>query len=291
MADAEFQQHVVSNVILYDKDEVGLAVSEATALPAGTRGFISVGYDGTNTRFVRVDSGGRQVAVGAAAQGAAVAGNPILTAGYDGTNVRIPLTDTSGRQRIVGAAAAGAAPVGDPVLGAGWDGTNVQRLRTNTAGRQEHVLYDGSGNPVTVSNDAGIHRVEIAGKVSVIGASPPPATTPAVLFGDNPLSVGTHDTTFVIPSGQTFYLQEIVAGNEDPTKGAVVEVLYNNGTEHLIGRVYIAGQTLTIGYPNRSTARDGTALVGNGTWTIILRRTKYSGTNIAIDAVARGYTA
>lgn len=152
------------------------------------------------------------------------------------------------------------------------------------------VPTDAAGNAYSSQLDAGVRRLEIVGKVSIIGASPPPATTPAIIYGDNPLTVGTNDTTLVIPSGQTFFLQELVAGNEDPTKGAVVEVLFNNGSEHLVARIYIAGFTTATGYADRSTARDGTAMLGNGSHTVILRRTKFSGSDIAIDAVARGYT-
>jgi hypothetical protein len=102
--------------------------------------------------------------------------------------------------------------------------------------------------------------------------------------------VGSDDTTFLIPTGETFYLQSFTAGNEDPTKGAVTEVIYDDGSEHLIERVYTNGQTIQIGFPDLSTARDGTVMVGTGTETIIVRRAKYSGTNIAIDAEIRGYT-
>lgn len=152
------------------------------------------------------------------------------------------------------------------------------------------VLYDAAGNPVTITNDAGIYRVNVVGKVTITGASPPPATNPAVIYASTPLVVGTHDTTFVIPNGQTFHLQEIVAGNADSPKGASVEVIYNNGVMHLVERVYTSGATITVGYPDRSAARDGTPMVGNGSHTIIVRRAKFSGTNLAIDAVVRGYT-
>lgn len=152
------------------------------------------------------------------------------------------------------------------------------------------VLYDAAGNAVTVTEDAGVYRVEINGKVSVVGALPPPSTTAAIIYADTPLSVGTNDTAFVIPNGETFHLQNITCGNEDPTKGASVTVLFDDGTEHVIARVYLGGQTLTIGYSDIALARDGTALVGNGTNEIIVRRAKFSGSNIAIDAVATGYT-
>jgi hypothetical protein len=55
--------------ILYDDDGVAMAVADAAALPAGTRGFIGVGYDGTSTRFIRLDSNGYQVLVGAGTAG------------------------------------------------------------------------------------------------------------------------------------------------------------------------------------------------------------------------------
>lgn len=154
----------------------------------------------------------------------------------------------------------------------------------------QSLLYDKDGNAVTVSLDAGIRRIEIAGKVTIVGSSPPPATTPAVIIGDTPLVVGSDDTSFVIPDGETFHLQQLTAGNEDPTKGAVITLLFDNGTEHVIERIYVSGSSVSIGFGDVTLARDGTALLGDGVDTIVLRREKFSGTNIAIDSVARGYT-
>ena len=154
------------------------------------------------------------------------------------------------------------------------------------------ILYDVDGNPVTVTLDAGVRRVQISGKVAVVGAQPPPATTPVAIFADTPLVVGTHDVVWVIPEGETFYLQEILGGNEDPTKGAKVEVIFDDdSTERLITRMYLAGFSNSFGFADIYQSRDGTPLVGNaaGTKKIIVRRTKFSGTDIAIDAVARGY--
>jgi len=154
------------------------------------------------------------------------------------------------------------------------------------------IQVDEHGNYATITHDQGVNRQEIAGKVTIVGALPPPSTTLVEIFADTPLTVSTNDTTYVIPTGETFYLQQIVVGNEDPTKGAVIEVLFDDGTEHLIARIYTSGQTLLVGYSDIQTARDGTALLGAvGTSNIIVRRTKYSGTDIAIDAEVRGYRA
>jgi hypothetical protein len=86
---------------------------------------------------------------GLAANGAAVAGRPVLVAGSDGTNARTLATDTSGRQVEVGAAANGAAVAGNPVRVAGSDGTNARDLAVNTAGQ----LIDANG---AVANGDGV---------------------------------------------------------------------------------------------------------------------------------------
>jgi len=101
MSDPEFQNNIISNVILYDKDGVSMAVSEAIALPVGTRGFVGVAIDGGGlARFVASDTVGRQIAVGAAADGTSLAGNPVLIAGSDGTNVRTLQVDNNKNLRV-----------------------------------------------------------------------------------------------------------------------------------------------------------------------------------------------
>lgn len=75
---------------------------------------------------------------GAAANGAAVSGNPVLMAGYDGTNSRTILTDTGGKVQIAsvtgGQAANGAVSNPNPFVVAGYDGANVRSLSTGVTG-------------------------------------------------------------------------------------------------------------------------------------------------------------
>lgn len=112
------------------------AVGDGLALPIGTRGYISVGFDGVSTRYIRVDGSGRTIIVGPDAAGAAATANPVVVGGIDiGGFVRQIFTDSSGRQRIVGAADHGSPVTGYPVLVAGSDGINAYRLLTDTAGR------------------------------------------------------------------------------------------------------------------------------------------------------------
>ncbi len=79
---------------------------------------------------------------------------PVMVAGQDGApgNIRTIHTDTVGNQRVVGAAADGAAVVGDPVRIGGKDGGgNTEDILTNTAGNIDPAgvataLADGATN-------------------------------------------------------------------------------------------------------------------------------------------------
>ena len=151
------------------------------------------------------------------------------------------IKDTDGIKKITDQLPAGTNEIGKVAQG----------TKASLANAWPTVVTDAAGNAISSQDDAGTRRLEIAGKVSVTGASPPPSTNPATILADTPLTVGTHDTVFVIPNGQTFYLQQIISGNEDPAKGAVTSVIYFNGTEHVVGRQYTAGFTITEGFPNR----------------------------------------
>lgn len=229
-------------------------------------GFYIVEVD--NEGFKVYDSGGTEIDPATQATSAAI--QSALEA----------IRDTAGIKKITDPL-----PAGTNEIGAIEQGTKAA-----LADAWPTVPTDAAGNAISSQDDAGIRRLEIAGKVSVIGALPPPSTTPVAIFADTPLTVGSHDTTFVIPSGMTIHLQQITAGNEDPTKGASVEVIYDDGAEHMIARIYTSGQSELFSFSDIAEARDGTALTGNGSNTIIVRRSKYSGTDIAIDCVVRGYT-
>lgn len=71
---------------------------------------------------------------GAAASGAAAAGNPVLVAGLNGANAIDLAVDSSGRQVVIGAAAEGAPVAGNPVYIGVKDGSaNLAALRSNPA--------------------------------------------------------------------------------------------------------------------------------------------------------------
>lgn len=145
---------------------------------------------------------------------------------------------------------------------------------------------------VRVDSVDSIRRLQISGKVSISPPTPPPSTTRVTIEANSPLSITTTTTTsYTITSGKTFYIQQIACGCEGDTseRGSAIEVYFNNGTDHLIERVYVNGFTQYGLFPDTSTARDGTAIVGNGTNTIKVTRRRLSGSSQEVDAVVRGY--
>jgi len=148
---------------------------------------------------------------------------------------------------------------------------------------------------ISVDPDDSKRRVEVIGKVSISVPSPPPATTSVQINADTPLSIsGTSTAIYIIPSGVTFHLQQIVAGCQgDPTEsGSKIEIFYRDSSSvgHLIERVYIQGFSAFGIYPDTVKSRDGTTMVGNGTTTQIrVNRVRLSGSSQEVDAVVRGY--
>jgi hypothetical protein len=161
--------------ILYDANSVELAVGDATALPVNTRGLIGVGYDGTNTRFTRVDASGHQYFVSNQLPAALVGGRLTInlgswfggtgpTAGQKPMASSIPVAIASDQSaipvgqgtppwKVEGTDADGAPPTENPVLVAGQDGTNVQTLKTETDGalRTRDDFIDDRSKVVGVS--------------------------------------------------------------------------------------------------------------------------------------------
>jgi hypothetical protein len=80
--------------IPFSTDSVEMGVKDGLALPADTRGFIGVGFDGTYTRFIRTDSSGRQIIIGAGTAGTP-AGGVVSIQGVSGGQP-IPVSDGGG---------------------------------------------------------------------------------------------------------------------------------------------------------------------------------------------------
>ncbi len=159
------------------------------------------------------------------------------------------------------------------------------------------VIADENGNLVEVTLQDGIYKLNVVGKVTVAPPPVPAGSTPVLLVSDAPLSIAidTDGTPFVIPNGETFYLTQIAAGAAgDPTeKGSAVELFFSpdgGTTEKIVQRLYVSGFTTTANFEPQNTSRDGTAMLGDGTATVFIRRRRLSGTSQEVDAVVQGYT-
>ena len=296
-----------------------------TVTPATQPVLLVAGVDGTTIRTIRLDSAGRQkmqadalpLPAGAATETKLETVRALLaTIDADTSNLDVLLSTrateaTLAAQRAdIASLLVNSADI-ETILTAIRDSAGIKKITdqlpagTNEIGKVKQgtkaalkdawptVLTDDDGNAFSSSLDVGVRRQEIAGKVSIVGASPPPATNSFSVFADTPLIVGSADSTFVIPTGETLHVQQMTAGNESPLKGSSVEIIYDeNGVEHLVIRIYLAGFSALYGFADVNAARDGTALVGNigGTNKLIVRRLKFSGPDIAIDAYVSGYT-
>ena len=60
--------------LLFSSDGVELSVQNAVAIPSNTRGLLAMGSDGTNSRYLSMDTSGRPVMVGAGTAGSPVGG-------------------------------------------------------------------------------------------------------------------------------------------------------------------------------------------------------------------------
>lgn len=150
--------------ILFTTDGVELALKDNVATTADSRGFIGVGVDGSgNTQFILVDTSGRQQMVGAAAEGAATAGNPVLVAGTDGTNVRAPRVfdadSGAGTQYVLGVVLRKSESGGSVELGTSSDpvrtdptGTTTQPVSGTVTANQGTAAGAAAPWPVRVSD-------------------------------------------------------------------------------------------------------------------------------------------
>jgi len=148
----------------------------------------------------------------------------------------------------------------------------------------------------TITHDLidGKKRLDVSGKVSIVEAQPPPGATAIQISADTPLiitaGITPHDTDYIIAVGSTFTLLTLIGGSEgDSTEnGSRIDIVYDNGSEHLVSREYVAGFSNQIS-PDTFKARDGTVMVGTGTEKIIVRRIRLSGGSLEIDAVVKGF--
>jgi hypothetical protein len=82
-------------VVLYSSDGYQLAVQNGVAIPTNTRGLLIEGSDGTDSRFITIDTSGRLITTGAGTAGTPVGGVITIQGIAGGTAVPISGTVTT----------------------------------------------------------------------------------------------------------------------------------------------------------------------------------------------------
>ena len=82
-------------VIIFDTNGNEVTVSDATAIPAGTRALISAGSDGTNSRYIKVDTSGNTTVVGTGVAGTPAGGVLTIQGVLGGTALPVSGTVTA----------------------------------------------------------------------------------------------------------------------------------------------------------------------------------------------------
>lgn len=186
--------------IIYDGAGNPLAVSDGVAIPASTTGLMPLGSDGTNARYLKVDSSGRLVVVGAGTAGTP-AGGVLSIQGVSGGTV-VPV---SGTVTITDPAegATGSAIPATAILIGGSDGTNLQAPRVfdadSGAGTQWVIgailRKSGSGGSVEAGTSSDPLRIDPTGTTTQpISAVSLPLPTGAAT--ETTLAARLADTTF-----------------------------------------------------------------------------------------------
>jgi len=204
---------------------------------------------------------------------------------------------TTGIKKIVDALPTGANWIGKILVG---DGTNTVDVPADG-----ESLASGRGFAILGKDAEDYGRFLLAEengtlRVASQPPSPPPGTTEFVLSqSDTVLEIGLadspHDTeSAVIGNGVDLYLQSFSSGAAgDPSeRGSRVDIVWTaSSVEHVVARLYIAGQSVERTLSDVNKARDGTTMTGNGTDTkLIIRRYRLSNADQEVDAEVRGYT-
>lgn len=207
----------------------------------------SLTVDATDLDIRNLSSGQDSVEVrGAAADGAAVAGNPVLVAGQDGTNVQSLKTDAAGELQVdvltLPALVAGAANIGDvdvltvpAPLSSSGGGTEAAALRVTIA-NDSTGLVSVDDNGASLTTDAAgdtAHDAADAGNPIKIGAKAANALPTAVANNDRAnaiadlfgrLLVGHIDPAMQVHINKTYTTQQTGTDVWDPTAGKKIAV-------------------------------------------------------------------
>lgn len=172
-----------AGTVLYDIDGDPMAVENGTAIPAATSSLISAGSDGTNAKFIKVDSSGNQIMVGLGTAGSPSGGIITIQGSVSGTPIPITGSVTASNPSVDDNDQA--IPAFSTLIG-GSDGTNLRPLQVfdlDSGGGQQWVLGVG------LRKAAGGGSVEFGTSSDPIRIDPTGATTQPVSSTQLPSSL------------------------------------------------------------------------------------------------------
>lgn len=214
------------SAVLFSSDGYELAVVENAAIPSGTRALLVAGSDGTDSRYMLIDSSGRQVAVGAGTAGSQTGG--VLTIQGDPAGTPVPVSGTvtanagSGTFNIAGTVNQGNAGS----LAQSWftrisDGTNgpvaVKPPSTPAVATDSALVVAISPNNTIVTSNASVSPTGAAppADASYVGALVTTAVESGLTNGDMyPLSLTTTGLLRVDGSNVTQPVSGTVTANQ-----------------------------------------------------------------------------
>lgn len=172
-----------------------------------------------------------------------------------------------------------------------WDGTEVANVTTDNRLQVEATLASGSGIEHVIQIEDGLgsgRRVKVDESNRFYVATPPPTAPPdttEVKTTEYGIVTSSDDNVYVIPNGETLFIQRFSAGGEEETKGNSIELWYDpNGDGSamtIIDVIFSNGQ---------SDEHDlNSEFVGDGTRAIRMRRQRLGGGSASIFGRWEGY--
>lgn len=176
-------------VILYDASGNELPVQNGVAIPASTPGLLAMGSDGTNSRYLLVDSSGRPIVAGAGTAGTPAGGVLSIQGVSGGQAVPISGSVTS---TVASVGATGSAVPASADQAGFSDGTNLQAARVfdaDSGAGTQYVL--GVGLRKTASGGS----VEAGTSSDPLRVDPTGTTTQPISAASLPLPTGAATET------------------------------------------------------------------------------------------------
>lgn len=273
--------------ILYDTNGDPLAVDDGVAIPAGTPMILSGGSDGTNSRYIKVDSSGNQILVGLGTAGSPTGGVITIQGDSSGTPLPISITGTNTISGTVTANQGNANTAAN-----GWpvkitDGTNI----LGTSGNPIRIDPTGTTTqPIsgTVTANAG------TGNFAVVQATAALLNATVTANGNfNNASVSA--TAATIPSFATFVGGSVTTVSPTYTNGNInalslttagaLRIDGSGVTQPVSGTVTANAGTGTFNVAGTVTANQGTPNTLANRWPVII--TDGTNTMPTGDTVAR----